>query len=60
MGVVIFQLKADVHENEKEGGHADGQSQDVDKGEDAVAPEITEGDLQIVFDHVEAFWAVFV
>ena len=53
---VIAELELYIQENEEKGSHAYGETQDVDKGEDAVTPEIAEGDFQIVFEHGEVFW----
>ena len=47
-----------VEEDQEEGGHSDSEAQDVDEGEDAVTPEVAEGDLEIVFDHLSSFLVV--
>jgi len=48
---VIAPFEGNIGEDEQEGGHAYGQSQQVDAGENTVPPEIAKGDSDIVFEH---------
>ena len=49
--VVIAMLKTDILFNKEKGRHADGQTYHIKEGEGLVAPEIAEGNLEIVFEH---------
>ena len=59
MTAVIAQFELNVEEDQEEGGHSHGEAQDVDEGEYAVTPEIAEGDLEIVFDHLSRIFGCF-
>ena len=48
---VIGKLVGDPEEDQQTGGHADGQAEDVDEGEDLTFHQVAPGDLKEVEDH---------
>ena len=48
---VIAQLIPRILDNQQAGGDAQGQAEDVDKGEDLVFKEVSQGDQEEVGDH---------
>jgi hypothetical protein len=56
MIAVITEFEADIEIDQQAGRHAYGKTQDIDKREDAVAPEISKGDLEIVLEHNGLFF----
>ena len=54
MGAILFEfIEAEVvldeQEDDQGGADADGEADDIDEGEGLVAPEVAEGDFEIVF-----------
>ena len=52
---VIAGLVQDIGQDEQAAGQADGQPEEVDERDEFVFGEVTEGDLQIIFEHGDDF-----
>ena len=51
MEVVIACFKADIQKNQKAGGHAYSEAEDIYKRKTFVSPKVSECGSQIVFEH---------
>src|SRR6185312_9166604 len=55
MPPIVTLFETDILEDEEEGRHADGQTDDIDDGKYAMSQDIADGGGEIAFDHIRRF-----
>ena len=50
----------DIEGEQSRGGHAEGQSGDIDRSMELVLDQVADGDLPVVFKHMGLSWPLLV
>jgi hypothetical protein len=51
MEIIVTQFKADILQNEQTGCHSNGQTKNINKRKNFVLEQVSQGSLQIIFEH---------